>query len=153
MEATKFYNGHRWTMAELSSLMTLWEADEALSEIARKFDSTPNAIRKIVQTLRSNGVPLTRRTKGNISGRSARPWTQGEVEYLLRRRSEKATNEDIGSELGRSECAVGGMIAKLRSEDVPIAMRGNGVRKLWNPNSLKAMSAQMSEITDILLDC
>lgn len=146
MKKTKYHYGHRWTMVELSRLMELWEDKKPLSEIADSFGSTPNAIRKIVQRLRSNGVPLTRRTKEHIPGKSHKLWTQGEVEYLLRRRAEKATSEEIAIELGCSECAVGGMIARLRSEEVPIAMRGQGVRRLWDADSLKAVSIQHPEI-------
>ena len=143
MKTTKYHYGHKWTMVELSRLMELWEDKESLADIASIFNSTPRAIRHIVQRLRSNGVPLTRRTKGHISGRSNQLWTQGEVEYLLRRRAERATNEEVAMELGRSECAISGIVSKLRAEDVPVAMRGNGVRRLWDSNSLKAVSTQI----------
>lgn len=152
MKTTKFQYGHRWTMVELSTLMELWQDNEPLREIAIKFHSTPNAILKVVQRLRANGVPLTRRTKGHISGRSQKLWTQSEVEYLIRRRAEKATNEEIAAELGRSEIAVYGMVYNLRRQHVPIAMRGNGVRKLYNLESLKALAIQMPDFKEIMLE-
>lgn len=152
MKTTKFYNGHRWTMVELSRLMELWQDGTPQRDIATQLETTPGAIRHVVQRLRTGGVPLTRRTKGNVAGRSQRPWTQGEVEYLMRRRADKAVNEEIGIELGRSESAVGGMVRKLRSEQVPIAMRGNGVRRLYDPERLKALAIQMPNIADIQRD-
>ena len=32
---------------------------------------------------------------------------------------------------------ISAMIQNLRKEDVPIAMRGSGVRRLWNPDTLR----------------
>ena len=140
MDEKKFAYGHRWTMEELSKLMNLWQDGVELRNIAQEMQSTPHAILWIVQRLRSNGVPLTRRTKGHVSGRSNRYWTQGEVEYLVRRRNENATNETIAIELGRSECAIQAMVANLRTNLVTIPLKGRGMRRLWNPDALKAIS-------------
>lgn len=137
---TKFQHGHRWTMIELTNLMNLWQDNTSLQDIATHFHTTPRAIIHIVQRLRKQGVPLTRRTKGNKSGRSSKLWTQSEVEYLIRRREENASNEEISTELGRSELGVYGMIANLNKEGVAIAMRGQGKHRLYNVDSLKALT-------------
>ncbi len=142
MRTTTHYKGHRWTTEELRTLMQLWAAKESLIEIAAKLNVTTASVLKMVQKLRKNGIPLERRKAGHVSGRVNQLWTQGEVEYLLRRRSEKSTVDEIAGELGRTWNGVNGMIAKLRSEQVPVAMMGNGVRRLWNPDALKAVAVQ-----------
>ena len=136
----KFNYGNRWTMDKLTDLMRMWDSGKELDTIASELNSTPNAIRKVIQRLRKNGVPLIRRTKGRVSGRSSKYWSQGEVEYLVRRRKENATNEEISVELGRSECAIAGMVSNLRINDVPIPLKGYGMRRLYNTDSLKAIS-------------
>lgn len=149
MITTKHYTGHRWTTEELKLLMQLWASKEPISSIAEQLKSTTSAVLKMVNKLRKNGVPLERRTKGHIAGRANRLWTQGEVEYLLRRRLEKATADEIAVELGRTINGVTGMIQKLRSEQVPIAMRGNGVRKLWDASALKSVLVQSDDLPSI----
>lgn len=139
MKKTTHYHGHRWTANEIKVLMTLWTADESLAIIAKTLNSSEYAILSQVHRLRKMGIPLKKRKAGNKEGRSSLPWTRGEVEYLIRRRNEKATNEEIGSELGRSWGAVQNMIAILRREGVDVPMRGMGVRRLWNPEDMKAL--------------
>lgn len=149
MKTTTHYKGHRWTTEELRKLMQLWAAKEDLNVIVGLLNSTEAAVLKMVQKLRKNGVPLERRDRGHVAGRSNKPWTQGEVEYLLRQRVQKATSEDIAIELGRSRSAVNAMIAIMRNQGVPVAMRGNGVRRLWNADSLKGVAVMQPEIASI----
>jgi biotin operon repressor len=149
MKKTKHYTGHRWSTEELKQLMALWSSGESLESIASTINVTTAAVLKTVGRLRQNGIPLQRRTRGHVANRTNKPWTQGEVEYLLRRREEKATSEEIANELGRTWAAVSAMIGNLRSENVPVAMRGNGVRRLWNADSLKGVAVQMPEHTNI----
>lgn len=140
MKTTKHFHGHRWTNEELKNLMIMWAADDSLEKIASQLKVTTTAILKQVQRMRKQGIPLAIRRNGHVSGVKNKNWTQGEVEYVLRRRNEKATSEEIGVELGRSTNAVNGLIGRLRKENVDVKMRGNGVRKLWDVNSLKALS-------------
>jgi hypothetical protein len=91
--------------------------------------------------MRAGGIPLKRRTKGHHAGRSYKPRTQEEVEYLLRRRLAGETSESIAHDLDRSLSAVSGMIQTLRREDVTVAMRGQGVRRLWDAEALKSSLA------------
>jgi biotin operon repressor len=146
MKKTIHYTGHRWSTAELRVLMQGWAAKASVSEIADQLHVSEFAVLKMVNKLRKNGIPLERRTKGNFAGRLWKLWTQGEVEYLVRRRAEKATTEEIAVELGRTVNGVFGMISKLRRENVPIAMRGCGVRRLWNADDLKGVALQAPEI-------
>lgn len=106
----------------------------------------------MVNKLRKNGIPLERRQRGHVAGRANTLWTQGEVEYLIRRRAEGATMDEIGIQLGRTPNAINGMISKLRSEDVPVAMLGQGVRRLWNADALKAVFLQDPESSIIELN-
>lgn len=140
MKKTAHYTGHKWTEAELISLMKLWADDEPLAVIAGELNSSQTAILKQVQRMRKAGVPLSRRRKGHVAGRTNKSWTQAEVEYLIRRRNEKSTSEEIAIELNRTPNAVDAMIQKLRKEDVPVKMRGNGVRRLWDAETLKAVA-------------
>lgn len=152
MKTTKHYHGHRWTTDELKQLMQRWADREPLADIAEALGVTQTAVLKMVQRLRTNGVPLERRTKGHIAGRSNKPWTQGEVEYLIRRRDEKATSEEIAIELGRTTNAVNSMIGQLRSQQVDVAMRGCGVRRLWNADALKVVTLQSPNLQLIVSD-
>jgi biotin operon repressor len=142
MKKTTHYTGHRWTNGELKTLMKLWADQTPLNEIGKELNQSPASISKQIQKLRKNGIPLERRKNGHISQVVNKSWTQGEVEYLLRRREEKATSLEIATELNRSHHAIQAMILKLRQEGVNIAMRGNGVRRLWDAESLKAVSIQ-----------
>jgi len=148
MKKTLHHNGHRWTIAELKKLMALWANKEELNDIADTLNVSRYAVLKQIQRLRKEGVPLERRTRGHISGRHNRPWTQAEVEYLIRRRSERATYEEVGNDLGRTYNAVCGMINKLRKENVPVVMMGSGVRRLWDVESLKASAVCRAELSE-----
>ena len=140
MKKTTHYKGHRWTHEELIKLMQLWANEVPILDIANQLKSTQISILKQVQRMRKDGIPLARRRKGHVANKSNNCWTQGEVEYLLRRRNEKATSNDIAIELERTPNAVDAMIQKLRKENVKVAMRGNGVRRLWNAESLKILT-------------
>lgn len=144
MKKTNHYKGHRWTNDELKLLMKMWSEDAQLSEISSTLNSSTVSILKQVQRMRKNGIPLAKRKAGHEFGIANRNWTQGEVEYLLRRRNEKASSEEIASEIGRSSNSVDAMIGKLKNEGVNVQMRGNGVRRLWDSESLKAVSMQNS---------
>lgn len=152
MTKTPHYKGHRWTTKELRTLMELWAAGAELEVIADTLNATTAAVAEMVQRMRKNGIPLERRRRGHIAGRSNKLWTQGEVEFLVRRRMEKATSEEIAMEIGRTWNAVSAMITKLRNESVPIAMRGQGVRRLWNAEALKAVTVQAPEANVIELN-
>lgn len=131
-------NDHRWTDSEMKELMGMWLGGKELDEICSHFDTTSYAINKIIGRMRKEGIPLPRRIKGHRAGRRNQLWTQSEVEYLIRRRKEKATAEDIALELDRSFLAVQGMIQRLRKEEVKVERLGQGSRKLWNPEMLRA---------------
>jgi biotin operon repressor len=151
MKKTKYYKGHRWTNEELKKLMKMWADGESVYDISDQLNCGKNAIQKMVVRLRKEGIPLERRRRGHVVGRSNKLWTQAEVEYLLRRRYEKATVEEIGMDLGRTWNAVNAMIQKLRSEDVSVPMMGQGVRRLWNPNTLKKFAViEKNEETKIV---
>jgi biotin operon repressor len=139
MKETTHFTGHRWTEEEIKTLIKKWEEGYSIDEIGVLLNSTRVAILKQVQLLRKNGIPLKRRKSGNPGNKHAQ-WTQGDVEYLLRRRNEKATSEEIGIELGRTPNAVDAMIGKLRKQSVNIAMRGQGVKRLYNIEALKAVT-------------
>ena len=129
---SKSVNGHRWTNDELHRLVQMWSADAALKTIAETLGATTFAINKVVIRLRKAGIPLKKRTRGHVAGRRNKPWTQEEVEYLVRRRAEKSTSEEIATDLDRTVYAVNGMIGKLRESNVNVGMLGGGVRKLWD---------------------
>ena len=130
-------NGHRWTNEELKKLMDMWQAGLSIKDISAALSVSGFAAHKMIVKLRQQGIPLLRRNKGHIAGRKNKPWTQAEVEYLMRRRKDKATAEDIAIELDRSFLGVQGMIQKLRSEAVPVARFGQGKRRLWNADTLR----------------
>lgn len=145
MKMTDNYKGHRWTTDEIKTLMQYWAAGISMPEIANKLNCTQYALLKQIQRLRKQGIPLERRRNGNIAAKSHANWTQGDVEFLIRRRKENATAEDIGRELGRTPNAVQAMIQKLRSEEVNVPMLGCGVRRLYNVEELKILSIQTSQ--------
>lgn len=146
MKKTEHYKGHRWTNDEMKTLIELWNNPEVpVKDIATKLNVTHYAILHHVGRMRKHGIRLLKRRAGNFAGRHNKSWTQGEIEYLVRRRNEKATNEDIANELGRTWNAVQVMIGKLRSEDLKIAMRGHGVRRLYDVEALKSVSLQLTE--------
>jgi biotin operon repressor len=131
------HNGHRWTDEEIKTLMAEWAENTDISIIAATLNVTCNALLKMITRLRANGIPLKRRQAGHIAGRRNQPWTQEEVEYLVRRREEQATVEVIANELCRSLNGVNGMIQKMRQEGVAVKMLGCGVRRLWSSEKLR----------------
>lgn len=130
-------HGHRWTDKELRKMIGLWMQGVDTAEIATRMKKTISALNKMATRLRNDGIPLPRKTQGHKLGRSNTPWTQEEVEYLVRRRNDRISAEQIGVELGRTFCAVQAMILKLRQEGVAVPMLGSGVRRLWNPDRLR----------------
>lgn len=153
MKKTLHYKGHRWSNDELVKLMQLWANETPIIEIANSLKSTQIAILKQVQRMRKDGIPLSPRRKGHTANKSNSNWTQGEAEYLIRRRNEKATSGEIAIELERTPNAVDAMIQKLRKENVNVAMRGCGVRRLWDAESLKIMTTNkvfgLSDVSNI----
>ncbi len=135
------HHGHRWTDIELRQLIGKWMDGDSLDALAEHFKCTRHGVNKQVLLMRREGIPLPRRVAGHVSDRSNKPWTQSEVEFIVRRRNDGATAEQMAVELDRSFLAVQGMIAKLRKEGVVVRMLGSGVRRLWNPDVLKAAIA------------
>lgn len=146
MKETKFYTGHRWSNDELKQMMAMWAADDSVDAIATALNSSRTAVLKMVQKLRKNGIPLKRRTPGNNASRAWKPWTQEEISFLIRRRGEKATVDQIAFELGRTVNAATQMIQVLRRNDVPVPMFGQGVRRLWDANELRVIVETMPNV-------
>lgn len=134
-------NDRRWTEPEMRQFIGLWLAGTELDEIAKTFGSTRYALNKLAGRLRRDGVPLPRRNAGHRAGRRNKLWTQSEVEFLIRRRNEQATAEQIALELDRSFLAVQGMIQKLKIEGVDVRKFGQGKRRLWDAETLKGAIA------------
>lgn len=132
-------NNHRWTNEEMASLIRMWGDNIPQVEIAQTFGVSTPALNKVVTRMRNAGVPLQYRQKGHQAGRVNKLWSQSEVEYLLRRRSERISVNQIAAEMNRTPYGVNGMILRLRSEGVQVTMLGQGVKKLWNPDMLKAL--------------
>lgn len=126
-------NGHRWTNEQIRTLMSLWDKEQPISEIASQLSVSKNATQKMITRLRGEGIPLKRRTRGHIAGHRNNPWSQSQIEYLIRRRMERATSEEIANELDRSIYGVSAMIQTLRKEGVRVAAFGSGCRRKWNP--------------------
>jgi len=126
-------NGHRWTNEEIKGLMKMWAADMPVQEIATLLKSTKFAIQKMVTRLRQEGVPLKRRTRGRIAGRKGNPWSQSQIEYLLKRREQRATAEEIADDLGRTVISINAMLQTLRKEGINVPVFGSGCRRKWNP--------------------
>lgn len=137
MKTTPHRNGRRYTTDELRMLMKMWEDGSEVGEIATALQTTIKGVLKMTTRLRHDGVPLSRRNKGTKEGRSGRLWTQEEVEYLFRRRLAGDTAEAIARDLDRTYSGVTGMINNLRKAGAPIAMLGQGVKRLWSPEALK----------------
>lgn len=137
-------NGHRWTNDEIKILMRLWAEDKSLTEIGEELGVTKHAAQKMVVRLRSEGIPMKHRTRGHVAGRKNNPWSQSQVEYLIRRRAERATVEEISHELERSEQAVHAMIQTLRKEGVHVTRFGGGMRRKWNPVVAMAAMGQQN---------
>lgn len=133
----KITNGHRWTDGELKQLIGYCYQAKDTSEMASLLNVSRFAINKQISRLRKEGVPIPMRRNGHKAGRHNQPWTQEEIEYLFRRREDSITAEQIAVELDRSILSIQGMIQKLRKEEIPVKMLGQGVRRLWNPDILK----------------
>lgn len=134
-------NDRRWTQSEITLFIAAWLAGKELDEIAAQFGTTRYAINKLAGRLRRDGVALPRRNAGHRAGRRNKLWTQSEVEFLVRRRNEQATAEQIALELDRSFLAVQGMIQKLRIEGIDVRKFGQGKRRLWDAETLKGAIA------------
>lgn len=133
--------GHRWTEAEMREFIGMWLSETPTEEIAAHFNVRVRSVYKLCGRLRREGVPLKKRDPGHLSGRHNKPWTQEEVEYLVRRRNERANAALIAEELDRSHNAVSAMIYKLREEGVNVRLIGHGTRRLWSAASLRAAMA------------
>lgn len=140
-------NDHRWTDAELKQLLAMWFDGKTVEEIAAAFNISPRGVNKCVQRLRANGITVPRRKAGNTAGRASKYWTPEEVEYLIRRRNEKASTETIANELDRTFMGVQGMVQALRKSGVPVTRFGQGRRKLWDPARL-AEAVALRSISD-----
>lgn len=127
----------RWTTQEMMSFVADWNLGTDIGEMAQKYDVSPTTIRKRVLRLRQDGVPLPHRRAGHIAGRYNDPWTQADVEYVVRRRKEGISNAAIAVELGRTFCAVQGIVSQLRKEGV-VEKLGSGRKRLWNFDAIKA---------------
>lgn len=130
-------NDHRWTDDELKRLISMWLAGDEVDSIALVFGVTPRGINRQVQRMRANGILVPRRKRGHRAGRSNQLWTPEEVEYLVRRRNERASIEGIANELNRSFCAVQGMVERLKHEGVLVRAFGQGKRRLWDADRLR----------------
>lgn len=140
MKETAHKKGHRWTGDEIKMMMKMWGQGSSAQEIADFLGVTVFAVQKHVVRLRQAGVPLECRNKGHRIGRHDKLWSQGEIEFLTRRRSELASTEEIAHSLGRTINAVNAMIGVLRASGVPIAMRGAGRQRLYDVEALKAVA-------------
>jgi hypothetical protein len=132
----KGQHGRRWTTEQLMRLTAMWLRGDDVAAIAAEFGTTTFAINKTIGLMRADGIPMPRRKQGHVAGRKNKPWTQSEVEYVVRRRAEHATAEQIATELDRSFYGVQGLICKLRQENVPVPMLGNGKRRLWDSSAI-----------------
>lgn len=134
-------HGHRWTTEEVIDFMSRWNRGDSIPEMAEHFGCSRYGINKQVTRLRRDGVYLARRTKGRggeDSGalRSQQLWTSEETEYLIRRRHNRASIEEIAVELGRSVYAINGMVQQLRKSGVKVPIYGSGQRKLWDADEI-----------------
>ena len=135
----KHGHDHRWTTDELMRLVAHWQSGVSIEEIIEAFNISRSALRMQILRLRQQGVPLDKRRAGNMAGKYAAPWTQSDCEYLMRRRKEGATAEQIATELNRTHSAVQGMVASLRKNGAEIECKGGGRRRLWDVSQLHAM--------------
>ena len=133
----KNHTGHRWTDEELKRLIAMWLSGVGLEEVAGSFGITMSAVTKQVTRMRRNGIPLPHRKRGNKAGRRQRLWTQEEVEYIVRRRRDGITAEQLAIELDRTFYGVQAMVLKLRKEGVAIRSLGGGRTRLYNVDTLR----------------
>lgn len=144
----KVEHGHRWTDAEMTQLIAMWCAHMPLQEIADFFKVSGFAVNKMITRMRQNGIPVPRRKAGHTPGRHNKPWTQEEVEYLVRRRGDKDTVEKIALDLGRTFQSVQAMVQKLRNEGVKVPMLGCGVRRKWSAEAVNMAVAGRGLLND-----
>ena len=138
-------NGHRWTNEEIMKLTKLWLSGDDTAVIAKKMGCSLSALNKITVRLRKSGFLVPYKRSGHKAGRTNKPWTQSEVEYLLRRREEGSTSEEIASELDRTFYGILGMLQSLRKHDVNFTNHGQGRRKLWDSEKLQLALVAMGK--------
>ena len=130
--------GHKWNTEELQELIGMWLRGVETYEICRRFDVQPTGLNKLILRLRKNGIPLPIRKQGHKPERYNKPWTQEEVETVVRMRNERRSTADIASAIDRSFYGVQALIMKLRNEEeVPVVSLGNGRRRLWDAERLR----------------
>ena len=135
----------KWTNEMMLSFIGMWIDGRSLEEIAEHFSVSRHAVNKMAGRMRRDGIKLKRRNAGHVTQRSNSLWTQSEIEYLIRRRSEGVSSEQIGEELGRSFLAVQGMIARLSKEGASIKKLGSGQKRLWSIEAVN-MAVARSDI-------
>lgn len=143
--------GHRWTQDEIITLMSMWDAGDHVDHIAKSLKSSTHSIMKMIVRLRQQGIPLKRRTRGRRLGpdnRRAQLWTQAEIEYLVTRRRDRATIEEIAAELGRSWSAINAMIYNLRKRNVDVPRFGIGIRRLYDVSGLRVIYGEPDSLTN-----
>ena len=153
MKTTKHRMGHRWTTGRDSHSDAPMEAEDQpdVAIIAAELGSTEAACYKMVVRLRREGIPLRRQRRGHVPGRTNKLWTQEEIEYLFRGRLAGRHVEEIAHDLGRTVGACQSMIQTLRKAGVPVAMMGQGVRRLWDANELKGAAVSRFDGEQIAL--
>lgn len=135
-------NAHRWTTEEFQVLIGMWLRGASMDEMCARFGIALTGLNKVVQRLRKNGIPLPLRKNGHKAARRNKPWTQEEVETVVRMRNERASTTEIATALHRTFHGVQGMILKLRTEeDIPVVSLGEGRRRLWDADRLRAAIA------------
>ena len=138
-------HGHRWTTEELKKLMLLWSDGKPLEEIAIELGVSRFGAYKMVLKLREQGIPMPKRERGAAKHKSYRAWSQAELEYLIRRRKDGTTAEEIAIELNRTFLAIQGMISKLRREGVAVQQYGQGRHALYDMNAVRAKGQEIKE--------
>lgn len=130
-------NANKWTTEKYQELIGMWLRGVETDEICRHFKIAVTGLNKAINRLRANGVPLPLRKSGHKAGRHNAPWTQEEVETLIRMRNEKRPTSEISETLDRSFYSVQGMISRLHNEDIPVVKLGSGMRRLWDADRLR----------------
>lgn len=116
----------------------MWLRDLPLRDICVHFGIQATGVNKLVLRLRKNGIPLPLRKRGHKPDRYNKPWTQEEVETVVRMRNERRSTADIAAALDRSFFGIQALIFKLRNEeDVPVVSLGTGRRRLWDAQRLR----------------
>lgn len=132
----------RWTTEEYQLLIVMWEREDSVESICKRFGLGATGVYKALYRLRKNGVPLKPRKKGPRFGRTSKNWTQEEVQSLIRMREQGLTLAEITIRLDRSFGAVQSMHVRLREEGIAIAKRsGSGRVRLWDADALRAAQA------------